>query len=74
MPLKSSSTKSNCAWRRETCAFAKSESNVLCGSDEKLVVAELLVATERLGTVELLDSVLVVTLEDSTELVESNTF
>ena len=47
---------------------------MLCGSDEKLVVAELLVATERLGTVELLDSVLVVTLEDSTELVESNTF
>ena len=31
MPLKSSSTKSNCAWRRETCAFAKSESNGVLG-------------------------------------------
>ena len=27
----SSSTKSNCAWRRETCAFAKSESNGVLG-------------------------------------------
>ena len=31
MPLKSSSTKSNCAWRRDTCAFAKSESNGVLG-------------------------------------------
>ena len=38
------------------------------------MAAELFVLTELFGTVELLDSVLVATLEDSAEFVESNAF
>ena len=49
MPLKSFSTKSNCAWRRETCAFAKSESNGVLGRTAGGTTGLLGVTTGLLG-------------------------